>query len=191
MTQVLTEAPPEPPAEDATIAQRNAYMRQNDPFVQAKCVMIGSMTPELQKQCENKNPQAIMEYLEGLFRGHARNERYRVSKEFHSCKMRASDTMTAHGVRILGLHSRLGELGVNIPNEAAVDIILQSLPDVYSNFIVNYNMSEVVDTPVELINKLKTAEAELKKVQPSALVLSGPSTSGKGKRNRSKKAKEA
>ena len=49
----LDQAPPEPPAENATQAARNTYARNRDPFNQAYCVIMGSLSDDLQKQCEN------------------------------------------------------------------------------------------------------------------------------------------
>ena len=39
-----------------------------------------------------------------------------------------------------GLHNRLSQLDINLPYEAVIDRILQSLPPSYKSFVVNYNM---------------------------------------------------
>ncbi|KAL9237385.1 hypothetical protein vseg_011939 [Gypsophila vaccaria] len=49
---VLETPLPEEPGEDATVAARTAYSRQKDVSQEVACVMLASMTPELQKQFE-------------------------------------------------------------------------------------------------------------------------------------------
>ena len=63
----LERAPPEVPVPGSTRAVANAYERDMVPFKQAYCIMMGSMNEELQKQCENSNPRAIMKHLETLY----------------------------------------------------------------------------------------------------------------------------
>ena len=40
--------------------------------------------------------------------------------------------------------NRLSQLGVNLPDDAVIDRILQSLPPRYKSFVMNYNMQGMV-----------------------------------------------
>ena len=47
--------------------------------------------------------------------------------------------------------------------ELSEDLILQSLPDSYASFVLNYQMNKITTTIPELINMLKTAEEVVEK----------------------------
>ena len=57
-----------------------------------------------------------------------------------------------------GYLEHLDKLGLKIEQELAVDIILQSLPEAYDSFIMNFNMHNMEKTISELHGMLKTAK---------------------------------
>ena len=59
--------------------------------------------------------------------------------------------------------NRLAEMGIELPQEAITDRILQSLPPSYKSFVLNYNMQGMTKSPGELFAMLKVAESELRK----------------------------
>ena len=59
--------------------------------------------------------------------------------------------------------TRLNALDCKIPDELAIDRVLQSLPPSYKGFVMNYNMHGMAKTLSELFVMLKTAEVEIKK----------------------------
>ena len=63
-----------------------------------------------------------------------------------------------HGLKMNGYIERLGSLGFVMDAELSIDLILQSLPDSYASFVLNYQMNKITTTISELINMLKTAE---------------------------------
>ena len=56
------------------------------------------------------------------------------------------------------------------------DLILQSLPDSYASFVLNYQMNKITTTIPELINMLKTAEDAIKKQSSKSVMVVGSST---------------
>ena len=82
----------------------------------------------------------MFEELKMVFQAHAWVERYEVSDKFFSCKMEENSSVSEHILRMSGLHNRLTQLGVNLPDDAVIDRILQSLPPSYKSFVMNYNM---------------------------------------------------
>ena len=52
-------------------------------------------------------------------------------------------------------------LGVDIDGESQVDMILQSLPESFKEFRINYNMNKKIYKFSELINELVAAEGIL------------------------------
>ena len=85
----------------------------------------------------------MFQELKLIFQANARIERYEVSNKFYICKMEENSSVSEHILKMSGLHNRLSQLGVNLPDDAVIDRILQSLPEVYS--------------------MLKSAEVEIKK----------------------------
>ena len=78
----------------------------------------------------------------------------------------------------------LDKLGLKIEQELAVDIILQSLPEAYDSFIMNFNMHNMEKTVSELHGMLKTAEKNLKSNTKDVLMVNkgkGMKRVGKGK----------
>src|SRR3954463_5618182 len=58
-------------------------------------------------------------------------------------------------VKMSGYVQRLNALECQIPDELAVDRVLQSLPPSYKGFVLNYNMQGMTKTPSELFAMLK------------------------------------
>ena len=67
-----------------------------------------------------------------------------------------------HGLKMNGYIERLASLGFVMDAEFSEDLILQSLPDSYASFVLNYQMNKITTTIPELINMLKTTEEDVK-----------------------------
>ena len=61
---------------------------------------------------------------------------------------------------------KLTGLGMVLEDNLCVDIVLQSLPDSFSQFIMNFNMNKLEVTLPELLNMLREAESTIKKEKP-------------------------
>ena len=66
----------------------------------------------------------MFEELKMVFQAHARVERYEVSDKFYSCKMEENSSVSEHILKMSGLHNRLSQLEINLPDKAVVDRIL-------------------------------------------------------------------
>ena len=55
-----------------------------------------------------------------------------------------------------GLHNRLSQLGVNLPDDSVIDRILQSLPPSYKSFVMNYNMQGMEKSIRKLYSMMKS-----------------------------------
>ena len=84
----------------------------------------------------------------------------------------------AHVLKMIGYIENLERLGFSLGQELVTDLILQSLLESYSQFIMNYNMNEMEKTLPELLSTLKTTELNLKKLKPSSIMMV---QNGKGK----------
>ena len=77
--------------------------------------------------------------------------------------MEENSSVSEHILTMSGLHNRLTQLGVNLPDDAVIDRILQSLPPSYKSFVMNFNMQGMEKTIPEVFAMLKSAEVEVKK----------------------------
>ncbi|KAL4379248.1 hypothetical protein GQ457_02G028480 [Hibiscus cannabinus] len=69
----------------------------------------------------------------------------------------------AHVIKMMGYIQMLDKLGFPLKDELATDIILQSLPNSFKPFILNFNMNEINKTLPQLLGMLRTTESNLKK----------------------------
>ncbi|WJX89163.1 hypothetical protein P8452_71180 [Trifolium repens] len=73
---------------------------------------------------------------------------------------------------MIGYVGNLERLGFPLEKELATDLILQSLPDSFNQFILNFNMNNLDKTLPELLSMLRTAEQNLKSKGKSILMVS-------------------
>ena len=64
--------------------------------------------------------------------------------------------MQTHILKMIDLITRLGQLGFAMDGELSQDLILQSLPDSFSQFVINYHMNKLNISLSKLLNMLKT-----------------------------------
>src|SRR5512133_4254818 len=121
-----------------------------DDYSLVQCRMLYSLEPGLQKRFERHGAYEMFEELKIVFQAHARVERYEVSNKFFSYKMEENCSVSEHILTMSGLHNRLTQLGVNLPDDAVIDRILQSLPPSYKSFVMNFNMQGMDKTIPEL-----------------------------------------
>ncbi|KAH1047582.1 hypothetical protein J1N35_038366 [Gossypium stocksii] len=92
-----------------------------------------------------------------MFQQQARQERYDTIKALHSCKMTENVVVSAHVLKMKGYIDNLDGLGFQLSQELATDLILNSLPESYGQFVMNYNMNEMEKSILELHTMFKIA----------------------------------
>src|SRR5262249_21720945 len=120
--------PPEPAAEAAEDEQnaealqneRNAYNKHIEDNETETCVMLASISPELQKQHEHMDAPTILFHLKELFDEQSRNERYEISRALFRCKMAEGSSVAQHGLKMNGYIERLEALGFVMEHELSV-----------------------------------------------------------------------
>ncbi|KAK8534686.1 hypothetical protein V6N12_057330 [Hibiscus sabdariffa] len=68
----------------------------------------------------------------------------------------------AHVIKMMGYIETLEKLGFSLKDELATDLILQSLPESFKPFVLNFNMNEINKTLPQLLGMLRTAEGDMK-----------------------------
>ncbi|NWD34208.1 hypothetical protein HX793_30925, partial [Pseudomonas reactans] len=75
------------------------------------------------------------------FRKQERIERCEVVKDFTNSKPKDGESICAHVQRMQGYVERLRKLAMPVPEELAVDIVLNSLPSSYDQFRLAYHLN--------------------------------------------------
>ena len=84
--------------------------------------------------------------------------------------MTEGSSVQDHILKIIYLITRLGQLSFVIDGELSQDWILQSLSELFAQFVVNYHMNKLNTSLSKLLNMLKIAESHIKKEKTPLLV---------------------
>ncbi|KAK9044504.1 hypothetical protein V6N11_058404 [Hibiscus sabdariffa] len=160
---VIEEPVPDEPDSNAPRADKDKFKKHMDDMVDVGCLMLATMNSELQKQHENMVAYEMIQNLKEIYEGQARQERYETSKALFLCKMIEGTPVGAHVIKMMGYIQTWEKLGFSLKDELATDLILQSLPDSFKPFVLNFNMNEINKTLPQLLGMLRTAEVDMKK----------------------------
>ncbi|OAY70105.1 Retrovirus-related Pol polyprotein from transposon TNT 1-94, partial [Ananas comosus] len=149
------------------------------------------MSNELQRQHEDmKTAKEMLTHLKELYGEQSRSARFEVSKRLFKAKMHDGQSVHDHCLTMIKDLEELEKLGVKMDKELQVDLILQSLPVSYGQFIVNYHMNKIDCTNAELLNMLITTEGTLKSSKGSILAVERASSSKRKSNWKKKPAKK-
>ncbi|XP_038680932.1 uncharacterized protein LOC119981864 [Tripterygium wilfordii] len=70
----------------------------------------------------------------------------------HKTKPDSRTSVHDHVIKIINHIERLKQLGVTMDTELQTDLVLQSLPDSFSQFVMNFNMNKIQVALHELLN---------------------------------------
>ncbi|KAJ9557909.1 hypothetical protein OSB04_012523 [Centaurea solstitialis] len=158
---VLEEPLGEAPPANAPDAARNAHKKYSDDLLDVGCLMLATMSPDLQTGLINTNAYDMIRQLRDMFQTQARTERYDATKAFNECKMIKGTSVSDHVMKMKRHMDHLERLGHPVPLQLATDTILNSLSEDYKPFVINYNMNNMEKTIAELHSMLKTAELNM------------------------------
>ncbi|KAJ9541701.1 hypothetical protein OSB04_028207 [Centaurea solstitialis] len=158
---VLEEPLGEAPPANATANARNAYRKHSDDLLDVGCLMLATMSPDLQTGLINTNAYDMIRQLRDMFQTQARTERYDATRAFNACKMAKGTSVSDHVMKMKKHIDHLERLGHPVPLQLATDTILNSLSEDYKQFVINYNMNNMEKTIAELHSMLKTAELSM------------------------------
>ena len=138
---------------------------------------MASMLNELQCQHEDmKIARTMLTHLK-LYGEQNRSACYEVSKKLFNAKMRKGQSIHGHCLIMIKDLEELEKLGMTMHKELQTDLILQSFPDSYEKFIVNYHINKIDCTLAKLLNMLVTVEGALKSSRGTVLTVERASSS--------------
>ncbi|KAJ9560965.1 hypothetical protein OSB04_006125 [Centaurea solstitialis] len=158
---VLEEPLGEAPPANAATNVRNAYRKHSDDLLDVGCLMLATMSPDLQTELMNTNAYDMIRQLRDMFQTQARTERYDATRAVNACKMAKGTSVSDHVMKMKKHIDHLERLGHPVPLHLATDTILNSLTEDYKQFVINYNMNNMEKTIAELHSMLKTAELSM------------------------------
>jgi len=168
---VLEHRLPEAPAATAPKADKDAYKKHNDDALEIGCFMLATMNSELQKQHENMEVYDMIINLKMLFQEEARHERFWISRALFQCKLAEGNPVGPHVLQMIGYIENQERLGYPLGLALATNLILQSLPDSYSQFVTNYIMNNMDKSLPVLASMLRTAEQILGKGKGKTILM--------------------
>ncbi|KAI3768716.1 hypothetical protein L2E82_19546 [Cichorium intybus] len=148
--------------ETATPEEIASYQKHSDDATKVACIMIATMNPELQRIYEDYWPFEMHKELAEKFRKQERIERCEVVKDFTNSKPKDGESICAHVQRMQGYVERLRKLMMPVPEELAIDIVLNSLPSSYDQFRLAYHLNNNQANLTELHRMLRVAEDGMK-----------------------------
>ncbi|GJY45579.1 retrotransposon protein, putative, ty1-copia subclass [Tanacetum coccineum] len=140
------DEPPENAAENVKAAWKAEYKIHSD----VACLMLGKMSPALQRQFELYFPQAMLNELRKMFEKPQAVEIYDLVDTLHSCKQAPGKSVSAHVLEMKGYMDQLQALGKPYDNDMAINLINRSLNKDFVDFVRNFNMHCVGKTVSEL-----------------------------------------
>nr|GEV31217.1 hypothetical protein [Tanacetum cinerariifolium] len=155
----------------ASQAARDAYEALNDAHNEVACLMLGSMSPELQRTLENYKAYDMIYELKTMFKEQAKHELFETVKSFLACKQEDGQSISSYLLKMKSYLDTLERLGYAMPNELGVSLILNSLNKDYDQFVQNYNMHIMGKTLAELHAMLKLHEKGIPKNAETLTVL--------------------
>ncbi|XP_018622726.1 uncharacterized protein [Nicotiana tomentosiformis] len=90
-------------------------------------------------------------------------------------------------LKIMSLLNELEVLGAMIDKESQVEMVLQTLPDSFQQFRLNYNMNKMDLSLAKLLNELQAAESIIKQQAPIVALNVEKASVSKSKGDKKKK----
>ncbi|GKC37563.1 retrotransposon protein, putative, ty1-copia subclass [Tanacetum coccineum] len=162
------DEPPEGAAEEVKAAWKAEYKIHSD----VACLMLGKMSPALQRQFELYFPQAMLTELRKMFEKPPAIKIYDLVDTLHSCKQAPGKSVSAHVLEMKGYMNQLQALGKPYDNDMVINLINRSLNKDFADFVRNFNIHCVGKTVSDLHALLIDYEKGLKDKAPTPQVLS-------------------
>ncbi|XP_016446277.1 uncharacterized protein LOC107771429 [Nicotiana tabacum] len=89
-----------------------------------KCIILASMSSELQRKHQDMDPTAIIEHLKKMFDTQSRTARYHLSKALFGSKLTENSPVGPYVNHMIDLIKQLEKLGCKQGKEFSQDLIL-------------------------------------------------------------------
>ena len=114
------------------------------------------LSPKLQRQHENMDAHTMIMHVKDLFEQTSRSERHETFKKLFHYKMTEGSSVNIIFWKLLAI------LGFVIDHELSFDLVLQSLPQSFSQFIMNYHINKLDSTLSKFLDMFRTLKRAFK-----------------------------
>ncbi|GKC69926.1 zinc finger, CCHC-type containing protein [Tanacetum coccineum] len=135
--------PPAASADNQALADWNALFDRHN---EVACLMLGTMSPKLYQQFENKSPQEMITELQKMYGKPPGVELQELVNMFHSCKKAEGQSVSDHVLLMKSYLDQLATLKYAFPDKVSISFILNSLSSEFQAFVQNYNMQSMEKT---------------------------------------------
>ena len=168
---VLTQPCPDESIEDSINKERKAYDKWNKANEIAKCYIMASICSVLQtKHQEMITAKEIMDSPERIFAKGARQARQVALCSIMFVEMKKETKVRDHVLHVMNLLNEVEGQRVKIDEDTQIDMLMETLPEAFDQFKVNYNMYKMKLTMTELMNELHSSEEVLIKIRSINMV---------------------
>nr|GFA86725.1 hypothetical protein [Tanacetum cinerariifolium] len=81
------------------------------------CLMLSSMSPDLQRTLEKYNAYDMLKELKTMFEEQTKHELFEIVKAFHACKQKEGQSVSSYLFKMKSYLDTLKRLGYVVPNE--------------------------------------------------------------------------
>ncbi|GAB2295499.1 hypothetical protein Dimus_038359 [Dionaea muscipula] len=163
LSDVLNQPVMKPPAEGCDPEVTGAWNTWLERDNEVQCIMLVSMNNELQKHYENFHVVEIVDNLKVVYGEYTQNESYEISKALFRMKMTEGTSVSDYVLKMITYIEQLENMGMTMDSKLINNLVLQSLPDSFSPFVLNFHMYKMNMELHELHKMLQTAERSIKK----------------------------
>nr|XP_043625539.1 uncharacterized protein LOC122596964 [Erigeron canadensis] len=168
---VIEKEWPNEPAATATAAEKADYRVQYTRFNKVCCLMLASMSPEIQKQFACYTPYDMMRELKSLYEKQAEVELFDNVVEHHDMKLESGKSVSSHVLKIKSIFDKMESMEYAYHKDVKVGMILKYLPNEFESFVQNYNMHSMKKSVNELHAMLNEFEKKIPKKANDSNVL--------------------
>ena len=185
---ITTTPKPQEPTVNASEETKKQFADWQRANTTARCYILASV---VRKQINDlKSVLEIIQTLDGMFAKSSSTARQEAIGALMNTRM-IGGNVRDHCLKMMGHFSTAKVMGAKLDQEMKIDMILESLPNSFGQFKMNYNMNKLKLTPVELMHELESAERSLVKQRSTYHAESSSKPKGKHKgRKKNKKKKE-
>ncbi|XP_038685736.1 uncharacterized protein LOC119985520 [Tripterygium wilfordii] len=125
----------------------------------AKCYILASLLPVLQKQHESMQTAGDMIFsLQEMFQQSTRPARQQAIKKLMNAKQAEGTPVREHMLKVMEYLYEALDLGAEIDGQTQMDMVLETLSSSFSQFKLNFNMNKMEMSLPMLMKELQSAE---------------------------------
>ncbi|XP_061337775.1 uncharacterized protein LOC133312878 [Gastrolobium bilobum] len=168
LATILSQKPMDAqPAEDAPEATKAQFQQEKEKWEKANvavpCYILASLANHLQEQVSIvESGAAMLQTLYDVFAMSSSSAR-QIALNAVTKTVMSGGSVQDHCLSMIANFKKVEDHGVRFEQEVKVDLLLQSLPDYFNHFKMNYNMNKLNLDLTQLMHELESAEQSLVK----------------------------